>query len=74
MSDPRIDELYALCEAEGLELPLPVDVILELEDAGHVVDLETGHIFTGGAWYTVHMTPVGEATVHLMQLETETSL
>lgn len=65
MLDPRIDELYALCEAEGIVLPLDVAEILALEDAGHVVDLRTGHILTDGAHYTVHVTPVLEALVHL---------
>lgn len=69
MRDPRIDELYALCEAEGIVLPLDVAEILELEDAGHVVDLQTGHILTDGASHTVHATPVLEALAHLWSVQ-----
>ena len=42
--DPRITELLDLAAAEGIDLPLPVEHILDLEDAGHVVDLRTGDI------------------------------
>ncbi len=42
--DVRKSELLAWeCET-GRQLPLPADVILALEDAGAVVDLDTGAI------------------------------
>lgn len=49
----RAAELLELCETAGLALPLPIDAILDLEDAGHVVDLATGEILEDGASWTV---------------------
>ncbi len=44
MIDTRVEELEAWAEAEGIDLPLPADEIIALEDEGFVVDLETGQI------------------------------
>lgn len=41
-TDQRAAELLDLAAAEGIELPLSIDLILWLEDRGHVVDLHTG--------------------------------
>ena len=42
MSDPRIQELEEWSEETGLPLPMPAEEIIELEDQGLIVDLETG--------------------------------
>lgn len=62
MDDVRAFEIVALCEAEGIELPMPVDEILALEDAGHTVDLLTGEVLRNGASWLVEATVIGEAT------------
>ena len=46
--DPRIAELLELAEAEGLTLLYPPETIIKMEDAGNVVDLNTGAIQIGG--------------------------
>jgi hypothetical protein len=68
--DRRVSELLALAEAEGLRLPYAPELIVRLEDAGHVVDLHSGAILLGeGARpYHWHWTPVGEAWAHLVRL------
>ena len=45
--DKRIEELQTLAEAEGLTLPFSPETIIRMEDAGHVVDLETGAVVVG---------------------------
>ncbi len=42
MSDPRIEELEALAASEGFTLPMPIRLILWLEDGGCIVDLASG--------------------------------
>lgn len=42
--DRRRDELVAWAQETGKPLPMPSKVIVTLEDAGAVVDLETGWI------------------------------
>ena len=46
--DPRIDELYEWSEETGLPLPLNPETIIQLEDQGLIVDLETGDILEDG--------------------------
>jgi hypothetical protein len=63
MSDPRIEELEALAASEGIALPMPVRLILWLEDHGCIVDLATGI----AARPTVGTpTPIGKAVSHLL--------
>jgi hypothetical protein len=71
--DKRIQELLECAEAEGLPLPMSPEAIIELEDAGHIVDLKTGAIVLGEANqnYRYELTPYGEAMVHLMHLGLE---
>jgi len=57
--DPRIVELLELAEAEGLTLPYPPETIIRMEDAGNVVDLNTGSIEIGGE--SVRYDPTAEA-------------
>jgi hypothetical protein len=66
--DERIGELLAWAEAEGLTLPYAPALILQLEDAGHVVDLATGAILLGEGDrpYCWQWTPAGEAWAHLV--------
>jgi hypothetical protein len=66
--DARIAELLTLAEAEGLTLPYPPNMIIALEDAGHVVDLHTGAIQLGEADKPYHWnwTTAGEALAHLI--------
>lgn len=45
--DKRITELLELAQAEGLTLPFKPEMIIRLEDAGHVVDLTTGAVILG---------------------------
>ncbi len=41
-TDPRIQELEQLAASEGFTLPMPIRLILWLEDRGCIVDLATG--------------------------------
>jgi hypothetical protein len=63
VEDPRLRELRALM-AYGVALPMPPARILELEDAGWVVDLATGDI--APATTTVAPTPSGRAVAYLL--------
>jgi len=38
----RIQELLDLADQEGFVLPIPAKMIIDLEDAGYVVDLRSG--------------------------------
>lgn len=49
MSNQSVDELNQLAQEEGIELPMPAEEIAALEDAGHIVDLETGEVIVDGA-------------------------
>lgn len=62
-ADPRIAELQALAQSEGLRLPMPVELILWLEDRGKVVDLRTGRVMRPTA---VAPTASGKAVAHLL--------
>lgn len=42
MEDPRITELQDLVASEGIMLPMPIRLILWLEDRGCIVDLASG--------------------------------
>jgi hypothetical protein len=53
----RIAELNDLAAQEGLVLPLPVEVIVVYELAGHVVDLVTGDVVWNGAAQRVTPSP-----------------
>lgn len=44
----RIAELEDLAVQEGITLPMPASVIALYEQAGHVVDLHSGHLVTDG--------------------------
>jgi hypothetical protein len=58
MNDPRIAELTELSINEGIKLPLPLDIILWLEDRGCVVDLMSGNVE-----YTTRQQPPSSATL-----------
>jgi hypothetical protein len=68
--DQRVHELLELAAAEGLTLPMSPEVIIRLEDAGHVVNLKTGAIEVGEGDkpYVWAWTPAGEAVTHLVEL------
>jgi hypothetical protein len=52
MNDLRITEILELADNEGFVLPLPAEMISDLEDAGYVIDLRTGEIVgTNNAWF-----------------------
>lgn len=59
--DPRVHELEQLARDEGITLPWPAEVIVQMEDKGHYVDLTTGLI--GSDQERVSLTVVGEASV-----------
>lgn len=60
--DPRVGELLAL-EASGVRLPYPATVIVELEDNGYIVDIDTGAVLSA---VKVKPTVFGEAIAHLL--------
>jgi hypothetical protein len=68
--DRGVSELLELAGGEGLTLPYAPELILRLEEAGHVVDLTTGEILLGEGdrAYLWQWTPVGEAWVHLVSV------
>ncbi len=63
MTDPRANELLELAASEGFTLPMPIRLILWLEDRGCIVDLGTGK----AARPTVGTpTPSGRAVAYLL--------
>lgn len=60
--DKRVTELLELAETEGITLPYTPERIVEIEDQGHVVDLQTGQIILHGADHFVDSTVIGHAT------------
>jgi len=65
--DTRAGELLAWEAETGRTLPATVAEILALEDAGHVVDLETGAVLSS---VTVAPTVIGEALAVVLAAET----
>lgn len=61
-ADPRVQELEELI-ADGVTLPMPIARILELEDAGYVVDLDTGTTLRN---VTVQPTASAQAIAYLL--------
>ena len=57
--DPRVHELEQLARDEGITLPWPAEVIVQMEEKGHYVDLNTGLI--GSDQERVSLTVIGEA-------------
>lgn len=58
--DSRAGELLALAIAEGIDLPMTVDEIIRLEDAGFIVDLLSGEVLSS---VTAIPTIIGVGTV-----------
>ena len=69
MDDQRVRELLQWSQAEGLPLPLPPERIIEIEDQGHCIDLATGEIVYEVADLIFPLSAVGEATIHLIEVE-----
>ena len=69
MYNQRALEILDLCLAEGMTLPMPVEDILAIEEAGGAVDLRTGEVLPGAADWSVILTVVGEATVVALNAE-----
>jgi hypothetical protein len=61
--DMRIMELLEMAAAEGFALPYSPEFIIAQEDAGHVVNLDTGAIILGEANrpYEWELTSAGRA-------------
>jgi len=70
-TDPRIQELLDLAEAEGLTLPYDPEFIVQQEDLGNVVNLETGAIVLNeaDATYSWSLTPQGEELARIIKGE-----
>lgn len=62
-------ELLALTIEEGIELPLSIAEILQFEAMGAIVDLITGAVTWNGANERLKPTVIGEATLHLLEVE-----
>ena len=71
--DTRAGELLAWEVETGRPLPATVAEILALEDAGHVVDLDSGRIILNGRWMHVSATVIGEALGVILTSETVTA-
>lgn len=67
--DQRTAELLELAATEGITLPLSIDLILWLEDRGHVVDLHTGR---ASLPHVGEPTATGIAISHLLTPEVAT--
>ncbi len=65
----RIAELLTWKAQTGKPLPRPVDQILALEHAGHVVDLASGDILWAGAGDTFTATVIGDAVGVVVGME-----
>lgn len=70
-TDPRIQELLDLAEAEGITLPYDAEFIAQQEDLGNVVDLATGAIILNEAdtAYDWTLTPQGEQLARILRGE-----
>ena len=64
--DPRVGELLALEAEVGRPLPYPATVIVQLEDSGYIVDIDTGDVLSS---VTAQPTVFGEAIAHLLAAE-----
>ena len=64
--DPRVGELLALEAETGVALPYPATVIVQLEDSGYIVDIDTGDVLSS---VTAQPTVFGEAIAHLLAAE-----
>ena len=62
--DPRIIELKEVERTEGVPLPMFPWQIIELEDAGYVVDLISGEILSAN--FTVATLPNAKAVSYLL--------
>ena len=72
MTNWRAVELLDFAAMYGITLPLPAETIIELEDAGHVVDLKTGEVSYGAADNErFSLTVIGEATAVVLNAEGE---
>lgn len=67
-ADNRIVELEAFARESGLTLPLPIDLIVFLEDHGRVVDLENGTVYNS---VTVTPEPCAQAVAYLLSAHLE---
>lgn len=65
----RIAELLTWKAETGKPLPRPVDQIVALEEAGHLVDLASGDILWAGAGDTFTATVIGDAVAVVMGTE-----
>ncbi len=65
--DVRAGELLAWEVETGLSLPASVGEIIAIEDAGGLVDLETGQVWRN---VTIEATPVLEALIVVVTAET----
>lgn len=70
-TDPRIQELLALAESEGITLPYDPEFIAAQENLGNIVDLATGAIILGEAdvAYDWTLTPQGEELARILRGE-----
>lgn len=66
-ADPRIAELLQLARAEGLTLPYSPELIIDIEDRGHYIDLRTG--FIGDSRDCFSLTVIGEAELIVLNCE-----
>jgi len=64
LADVRAAELEALAASEGIELPMPIRLILWLEDRECVVDLHTGRATRP---IVGTLTLAGKAVSHLLR-------
>ena len=69
MKDKRVQELEALALEEGITLPYSPELIIDIENRGHYVDLVTGYF--GDNRERFSLTPIGEA--ELIALRSEVS-
>lgn len=67
--DRRAGEMLAWSAETGLPLPWSVAEIVAIEDAGHVVDMESGDILLDGVTVGFVGTVIGEATVVALKAE-----
>lgn len=70
-TDPRVQELLTLAEAEGLTLPYDPEFIIQQENLGNIIDLTTGAIILSeaDATYTWTLTPEGQELARILRGE-----
>jgi hypothetical protein len=64
----RIRELIAQAIEDNITLSYPPEIIVHMEDHGHLIDLVTGQLIEHGAAHCIYPTTAAEAELYVATL------